>query len=101
MGSRGGQQAVDSTLRSTVTRLVPVAAIQPDRPHGLVLCFSALHTVTPQSERSPLELLTHQRDDRSFVQRKLGLDSLKGRTVLPGHLDDSGHVCSIKSADWF
>jgi len=43
MGSRGGQQAVDSTLRGTVTRLVLVATIRANRPHGLVLCFSALH----------------------------------------------------------
>ena len=60
-----------------------------------------MHAVTPQPERLPLELLTHECNDRSFVERKLDLDGLEGRTVLPSHLDDPGQVGSVKGADWF
>jgi len=49
-GRHSDQQAVFSALRRAVTRLVPVAAVQAVRPHGLVLRFSSLNTVTPQAE---------------------------------------------------
>jgi len=44
---------------------------------------------TPHLIGRILKLRAHQRLDLFFVQPKLSLDRLKGRTIFPGHLDDS------------
>lgn len=71
---------------------MPVAQPQRWRPQGRVLGLAALHTVAPQAESAGLQLPAHQGDDGGFIQFELHPDRLERRAVLPGHLDDPGHI---------
>ena len=54
-------------------------------------------TLTPQPERSRLELTPHERDHRALCQAKLQGNRVKRRAIFPSHFNDSGHICGRKS----
>ena len=86
----------DSALRGAVARLVTRTTLPVQRSQAPMFCLAAPHAPAPELERTVLQMLTHQRDDRGLVQCKLGTDGLERRAVLPGHFDHPGHRSNIE-----
>ena len=63
-----------------------------EAPQLPMLGLSARHPLSPQSKRAGLQLPAHDLNDGGFIQAIVGLDSLKGGAILPGHLNDSRKI---------
>jgi hypothetical protein len=69
-----------------------------EAPQLPMLGLSARHPLSPQSKRPGLQLPAHYLNDGSLIQPVVGLDGLKGRAILPGHLDDPVDVSACEGS---
>lgn len=81
------------SLRNLVSRymLLPrtFKPIDIVRPQLGVLCAATLHPFPPHSKTAGFHFAAHDFDNFLFGYTKLKFDGLKGRSVFPGHFDDS------------
>ena len=59
---------------------------------GFVFCLSSGRAFAPELERARSELCSHELDDFARSQAELAMNGFKGRSIFPGHLDDSVDV---------
>ena len=63
---------------------------------------AACDPLTPKPKRTRFHLSAHELDGLRLAQAKGCFDDLKGRTVLPRHFNDAGHLRFGQSVlgDW-
>ena len=56
------------------------------------LANAAIDPLSPKSKTTRFKMLTHQFDHLGFGEAKLKKDGFKGRSIFPGHFDDTVFV---------
>jgi len=69
-----------------------------EAPQLPMLGLSARHTLSPKLKRSGFQLPAHYLNDGGLIQAIVGFDGLKGRAILPGHLDDPVDVSACEGS---